>query len=251
MESALILWALLTLLSLLFVAYDLWTNTPTLGIMRAAWLLVVLYTGPIGLFFYLLSCRQPLPGTHEQYIKAHWKQALGSEVHCIAGDATGIILAAILLSFFTVSMKNEVTIEYVAGFLFGWMIFQALFMKKMVGSYSKALTSTFIPEWLSMNMIMAGMIPVMVIWSKVEPLSKDPSSLHFWGKMSFATLIGALLAYPMNSWLVRRGLKHGMMTPGAMMHGHKAPEVPPMHILAMVFVSLAFLAAGVFLGFQF
>ena len=99
-EGALILWYILTAGSLIFMIWDLARNTPTLGVMKLAWILVILYTGPIGLFIYLLSCRQPLPGTHDQYIAAHWKQATGSLIHCIAGDATGIIVSAAVVFHF-------------------------------------------------------------------------------------------------------------------------------------------------------
>ena len=207
------LWFFLTFASLVFIIYDLLLVTPAPWVMKIAWVLVVLYTGPLGLFIYLLSCREYIAGTHDKMVSALWKQAIGSEVHCLAGDATGIILAAIIISFFTVSGKWEMIIEYLAGFIVGLFIFQALFMKKMMGgNYLKALKKTFIPEWLSMNMIMAGMIPIMMISRYLDPNAADPASLSFWGSMSLASIIGGIFAYPINQWLVRHGLKHGMIT---------------------------------------
>ena len=213
LNGILILWFTLTLLSFLWIVYDLITNTPEAGVMKLAWALVVIYTGPVGLFFYLTSCREPLPMTHEEFIKPLWKQALGSEIHCLAGDATGIIVAAAIIAPFKIGVGLEVVIEYLAGFLFGLFIFQALFMKNMMGgSYLKALTTSIIPEWFSMNLIMAGMIPTMVIWNHFDSIAKDPFTLNFWGKMSLATLIGGIIAYPINHWLVKNKLKHGMTT---------------------------------------
>ncbi len=87
LTGILVAWALLTLLSLVFVVYDLKKNTPEAGVMKVGWVLVVLYTGPVGLFFYFMTCREPMPGTHEKFIDSLWKQATGSEVHCLAGDA--------------------------------------------------------------------------------------------------------------------------------------------------------------------
>ena len=40
----------------------------------------------------------------------------------------------------------------------------------------------------------------------------EPTSLRFWGIMSLATMVGAVVAYPINVWLVRAGYKHGMGT---------------------------------------
>jgi manganese oxidase len=59
---------------------------------------------------------------------------------------------------------------------------------------------------------MVGMIPVMVILRTKIPGGDDPKSPLFWGIMSLATIAASFTAYPINSWMVRRGLKHGMMT---------------------------------------
>ena len=101
---------------------------------------------------------------HEAFIVPLWKQALGSTVHCLAGDATGIIIAAAVTAALGLPMWLDLTSEYLLGFGFGLLIFQALFMRDMLGgSYRAALKRSFMPEWLSMNAVMAGMIPVMVV----------------------------------------------------------------------------------------
>ena len=43
--------------------------------------------------------------------------------------------------------------------------------------------------------------------------------MRFWGIMSLASLVGAVLAYPINWWLVKSGLKHGMGTESALGKG--------------------------------
>ena len=88
LHGMLILWYALTAASLAFVIWDLFTNTPTLWVMKLAWILIILYTGPVGLILYLLACRQPMPVTHDQFISAHWKQSVGSMMHCVAGAAS-------------------------------------------------------------------------------------------------------------------------------------------------------------------
>ena len=39
---------------------------------------------------------EPLPGLHEQYTSARWRQTLGSTMHCVAGDGVGILVGAAL-----------------------------------------------------------------------------------------------------------------------------------------------------------
>ena len=214
------IWFVLTFLSAASVAYDLIVRTPEMKVMKWGWILVTLYTGPVAFVVYWLSCRQPAPGSHEKYIAPLWKQSVGSSIHCLAGDATGIIVAAAITSFFGLPMGIDALVEYAAGFAFGLFIFQALFMKNVLGgSYWNAVKSTWLPEFLSMNCVMAGMIPVMVLLMTRDMHSMEPTSARFWGIMSLATLAGAILAYPVNWWLVKKQLKHGMGTERALGKG--------------------------------
>jgi hypothetical protein len=119
----------------------------------------------------------------------------------------------VLASVFGLAGLAEVVVEYILGFAFGWTIFQALFMRDMAGgSYRKALTSTFMSELLSMNLLMAGMVPTVMALRARIPSAADPTTPHFWFVMSMGLLVGFIVAYPMNWWLVAHHLKHGMMT---------------------------------------
>lgn len=213
LDLALRVWFGLTALAFVFVAWDLSTRTPEMKVMKWGWLLVILYTGPVGAGVYWLSCREPSPGTHEKFVAPLWKQSIGSTIHCLAGDATGVIAAAILTSRFHLPMGVDAAVEYAVGFAFGLLVFQALFMKGMLGiRYGEAVRRTALAEWLSMNCVMAGMVPVMVILMTRDMRAMEPTSLRFWAVMSLATLVGAVAAYPVNRWLVAKGLKHGMGT---------------------------------------
>ncbi|HXI17659.1 MAG TPA: DUF4396 domain-containing protein [Chloroflexota bacterium] len=225
LDGVLLLWFGLTALSVLYVAYDLFVHTPEMTVMKWGWIAVTAYTGPLGLFFYLIGCKEPLPGTHERLVAAPWRQALGSTIHCLAGDATGVIFAAAVTAQLRLPMALELVTEYVFGFAFGLFIFQALFMRDMLGgSYWQAVRRTFLPELISMNMVMAGMIPVMVALMNRDMSAMEPAGLRFWGVMSLATIVGGALAYPANAWMVRRGLKHGMGTVRALgTGGHELP----------------------------
>lgn len=210
-DGIMVLWFILLMLSLAFVAYDI-RDMPIDWVQKLGWGLVVAYTGPLGLFFYFLTCRSPGKGLHDLYTKAQWKQAVNSEVHCLAGDATGIIFAAIFLSFIDLSNGVELILEYISAFIFGWVIFQAGMMRTMYASYGEALKKTFFAETVSMNFVMMGMIPVMMILMNSLEYGRNPAHLQFWFTMGMATIVGGFVAFPINDWLVRKKLKHGCMT---------------------------------------
>jgi FtsP/CotA-like multicopper oxidase with cupredoxin domain len=230
-------WLALAGLCTIYVAVDQFRGNPESAVMKWGWILITLYMGPIGLLLYVLADKEPAPGTHEEFIKPLWKQGIGSTVHCIAGDATGIILAAAITATLGLPMWQDLIVEYIAGFAFGLFIFQSLFMKNMMGgSYLKALRNSFVPEWLSMNMMMAGMAPVMVLLMMGRDMrAMQPAEPLFWLVMSIGVVVGFATAYPVNVWMVARRLKHGLMTvrPGQSAvtdhHQHDEPSRPDVH----------------------
>lgn len=212
LDGVMLLWFILTGLSLLFVAVDIW-KTPEAKALQWGFIILTVFLGPLGAFMYVLGCREPLPGTHEQFVAATWRQVLGSTMHCAAGDGLGIVAGAVLASLLHTTMAIDIAAEYLLGFGFGWAFFQAFAMREMAGgNYLKSLRMTFIPEFLSMNILMAGMLLVSKFWMPAVEGSNDPASPAFWFIMSMALTAGFLCAYPMNWWLVTRHLKHGMMT---------------------------------------
>ena len=214
-DSIVFFWFALAALSVAYVAWDCFVkNNPEMTLMKWGWVLITLYMGPVGLALYVITDKEPRPGEHEEFIKPLWKQGVGSTVHCVAGDATGIITAAAIVAALNLPMTLDLPIEYAAGFAFGLFIFQALFMKNMLGGrYLSALRRTFVPEWLSMNTMAAGMFFVMTqLMMGRDMRAMDPRQPQFWFVMSMSVIVGFGTAYPVNVWMVARGLKHGLMT---------------------------------------
>jgi hypothetical protein len=272
LDGVILLWFVLAALAVGFVAIDI-RNTPESPVLKWGFVLLTAYTGIVGAFLYVLGCREPLPGTHEQYTSARWRQTLGSTMHCVAGDGVGILVGAVLSSLVGLTGLAEVALEYVLGFGFGWTIFQALFMRDAAGgSYSVALKRTLIPELLSMNLLMAGMVPTAMTLRRHVTLAGDPTHARFWFVMSMALIVGFIIAYPMNWWLVANHLKHGMMTvrpkneartamamgAGEMAMGGgemagmamEAPRKPSPSVPIMTVLSFVALAAGLALAFM-
>jgi hypothetical protein len=279
LNGVMLLWFVLTAAALLFVAIDI-RSTPESPVLKWGFVLLTAYTGVFGAFLYVLGCREPLPGLHERYTAARWRQTLGSTMHCVAGDGVGILAGAVLSAIFVLPRLAETTLEYILGFAFGWTIFQALFMRNSMpgGSYRRALASTFVPELLSMNFLMTGMMPTVMVLRRYIEAAENPASPAFWFVMSMGLLVGFVVAYPMNWWLVANHLKHGMMTvrpatanamPGAMSgmsrsspmpEGGKAraaamaemsmePGSPRPSIPIMTLISFAVLATGIAIPF--
>src|ERR1700704_2149671 len=210
----LVVWFVLAAASTAYVAWDQYRNNPEPTVMKWGFILVTLYMGPLGLLLYILADKEPRPGTHEQFTAPLWKRGGASTIHCVAGDAAGIILAPAITAALGLPMRIDLIVEYLAGFACGLFIFQSLFMKEMMGgSYWDNVRKTFLPEFISMNAMMAGMAPVLSFLMMGRDMrAMVPSELLFWGVMSLGVIAGFMVAYPVNVWMVTRGLKHGLMT---------------------------------------
>lgn len=251
-DLVLFIWFLSLFLS---VAYVFWHNVkrnPVAWVQKLAWILVTAYTGVIGLIAYCLSCRTRKGMTHEESTKADWKQGVNSEMHCLAGDATGIILSAAIVYHFGLPNGIDLIIEYLSAFVVGLFIFQALMMVEMYqGDYLLAVRKTFFVETVSMNMVMVGMIPVMVILMYVLPEGDNPWKLTFWFIMGMATIAGGLTAYPINYWLVKKKIKHGCMTiqpeKKVETHSHKMGGLPLSHQIFWIVLTFLLLFVAAYL----
>src|SRR5260370_9588987 len=210
----LVVWFALAAVSTAYVAWDQYRNNPEPTVMKWGFILVTLYMGPLGLLLYVLADKEPRPGEHEKVIQALWKQGAGSTIHCVAGDATGIILAAAITSTLGFAMWIDLIVEYATGFAFGLFIFQSLFMKSMMGgTYWENVRKSFLPEFISMNFMMAGMAPVMSFLMMGRDMrAMQPTELLFWGGMSLGVMASFALAYPPNASLIPPRLRHALMT---------------------------------------
>jgi Domain of unknown function (DUF4396) len=142
-------------------------------------------------------------------------------------------------------------------------------MRDMFGSYARSLKGTFTSELLSMNCLMGGMMPVASMAFAGDPAAHDPTQPLFWFRMSLALMTGAVVAYPLNWWLVAHHLKHGMLTvrpegsamPGMDMSAKKkmdmaassgqAIHAPRPPVWVMTAISFLVLAVGIAIALAF
>lgn len=237
MTAILVLWFASAILAALWAAYDLIKNQPKiLPVIKLAWVLVILYLGVIGLILYHFSCRVPASIDHSEFVAPMWKRSLGSTIHCVSGDALGIVIVAVIIYNAHLPMIAEFAIEYVFAFLFGWLIFQVAPIRIFMGkSLREALLGGARAEFVSLTVMVMGMFPTMYLLMRAAGGSggtmPSPLSLEFWGIMSVSIAVGFLFTYPASWWMVSVGWKRGMGSAGVMGRGgvrmtEKAADIP-------------------------
>jgi uncharacterized protein DUF4396 len=228
----LVAWAALALgfASALTIAIDIVVlgNRQHMGIMNLVFPVTALYMGPIGLWAYLTRGRRmshrhmEIHGlmremTHET--RDSWWQVTLSDTHCGAGCALGdvggewVVWAAAWMIGSTANLGPEYILDLPLAWIFG-ILFQYFAIAPARGQTGELapLRDAIKSDTLSVLSFEVGLFGWMalahyVIWQ--PPLRIDSSS--HWFMMQIGMTLGFLTSWPINRWLLQKGVKEPMM----------------------------------------
>ena len=198
-------WVVLVVASLAVLAWDLRTNNPeTASMMKFAWGLSTLYSGPIALAAYWYAGRSQIASD------SLWRKGFRSVTHCYsgcgAGEAVGIVTMAGVLAVSSTALTAVVTFSL--AYLFGFALTIGPLLQEGVG-FREALADSFYSETASITVMEVAAIGTD-IWLAGDAHIGD---LLFWMGLAFSLSVGYFVAYPVNVYLVHRGVKGGMADP--------------------------------------
>jgi Domain of unknown function (DUF4396) len=143
-----------------------------------------------------------------------WQATFNSAAHCGAGCALGDfigtwIVFATGVTLFGSEMGSNYLITFMLAYAFG-VVFQYFAVAPMRGlDLRRGLISAIKIDTLSLLAYQIGMFAFMGFQSRVYP-DQQPISLSFWLLMQIAMVLGFATTYPVNWWLIRRGIKEKM-----------------------------------------
>jgi hypothetical protein len=198
------IWIVLVLIALGILISDLRQHNPgIMPLMKAVWFLTVLYSGPVGLAIYYYSGRKQIRRD------SLWRRGFRSTSHCYsgcgAGEVTGIIIAAGLLSLSTWWVAG---ITFLLAYVAGYAMTVGPLMQQGVG-LRQALWDAFYSETASITVMEIVAIGTD-IWLAGEATMGEAL---FWSSLAFSLTMGLIAAYPVNVLLVKFGVKEGMHNP--------------------------------------
>jgi hypothetical protein len=216
----------LAVVSALAVAFDLWRRPQHMWIMNLVWPLTALYAGPLGAWAYLRLGRQASKHRVQHardrderpphLEKPFWQSVAIGTMHCGSGCTLGDIVAEwtvffVPLTLFGSPVFGTWALDYVLAFGFG-IAFQYFSIKPARGlAWRAGLKAALKADALSLTAWQIGMYGWMavVLFVLFQP---EPGKLSpvFWFMMQLAMLAGFLTSYPVNWWLIRRGIKERM-----------------------------------------
>lgn len=195
-------------------------------IMNVVWPVTALWAGPLGLLAYFKYGRASAASRVEQAKQAgqtppHKRQPFGVQAgkaatHCGAGCTVGDLAAeflalAVPLRLFGKPIFGTWVYDYVLALIFG-IAFQYFTIKPMKDlSPGEGLKAAVKADFLSLTAWQLGMYGWMAIASfAIFHHELSQTSPVFWLMMQLAMLAGFVTAYPVNWWLLRRGIKEKM-----------------------------------------
>jgi hypothetical protein len=193
-------------------------------IMNWVWPVTGLYFGPVALWGYwkfgrpasgkwLTERRRDSPPA-----KPGWATTAVGVSHCGAGCTLGDIIAEFTIFALGLSIAGQtVFAEYVGDYALAialGLAFQYWAIVPMRGlSFRKGIVAAAKADLLSLSAFEVGLFGWMALTAFVffpAPDHIHPASPVYWFLMQVGMVIGFFTAWPVNSWLIRRGIKEAM-----------------------------------------
>lgn len=150
----------------------------------------------------------PINHDHQHSHSASTNMALGATLHCLTGCAVGEIIG-VTIGTHTGMRPHETiilaaTLSFVSGYAFStWPLLKAKL------HFLKALRLVFAADTLSiLAMTIADNLLIFLIPGAMD---KDLSHPVYWISRVLSLIAAFIVAYPVNSYLLRRGKGHALM----------------------------------------
>ena len=207
-------WGILTAGSLAYVTRSLRRLRQPAG-ARLAWVLAVLFLGPVGAVAYRLSAHSA--GDPSPVGVSPARRAVGSAAWAAAGNMLGGVgVLAVLIYAPTIaanSMLRQLAVITLLPIGSGMLVFAAAKgLSRSDPAFRDSLRRPVVAELASTFLVLTGAYPVelvglqRVVGPWLGPFNLDFSYPPLWGALGVGTLAGALVTYPYHLWMIRRGV---------------------------------------------
>jgi len=216
------IWVGLAFASAGWIVYDIYGRgyRQRMRIMEVVWPVTALYFSVLSLYGY---------GRWGRTSTAKWiaregerTRSFGARVavgvtHCGSGCTLGDIIGGWLVFLIAIDilgsrLLGEYVVDYALAFTLG-ILFQYLTIKPMqnlsVGAGVKEAVKVDTLSLTSFEVGLFGWMALMRLVFFTDP-NLEPDQIEYWFLMQVGMMLGFVTAYPVNWWLIRRGVKPAM-----------------------------------------
>jgi len=133
------------------------------------------------------------------------KLTVSATLHCLLGCGIGEVVGMIITTYFGLSMTSSLVISIVLGFVFGFALGIIPLTKKGI-SFSESIKIVLVAEGLSIAVMEAFEALTQVFIPGV--MEAQLSDGIFWLGMIAGSIVGFIAAFPVNYYMIKRGVRH-------------------------------------------
>ena len=139
--------------------------------------------------------------------------AVSATVHCLTGCGIGEVLGIVIGTWLGWANAPTIVLAVVLAFIFGYALTLRPLVSKM--PLRNALKLAFAADTASITImeIVDNSVMMLLPGAMDAPLT----SAYFWGSLAVSLVIAAIVAFPVNLWLIKRGRGHAHVHAH---HGH-------------------------------
>ncbi len=215
-----------------------------MAIMNAVYPITALYWGPVAVWFYfrrgkrmshrwaeehgndmeeMMSSGDEDPPSYLPFAKKNWWPISKGVSHCGAGCTLGdicgewiVYATAWMIPLFAAEAANTLMAMYVADFVLAWTFgivfqyFSIVPMREDLGRLA-GIWQAIKADTLSIVAFQVGLFGYMALYHLVlwqPPLTT--ASPAYWFMMQVGMVVGFFTAWPVNTWLIKAGIKEKM-----------------------------------------
>lgn len=136
------------------------------------------------------------------------RTAFSATVHCLTGCAIGEVLGMVIGTALGWSNAATIALAIALAFVFGYALTMIPLFRSGL-AFSKVIGLAFAADTASITIMEIVDNAIMLI----IPGAMDAglTSWLFWGSLAVALVIAGFAAYPVNRWLIARGIGHAVV----------------------------------------
>jgi hypothetical protein len=139
------------------------------------------------------------------------RTAFQATVHCLTGCAIGEVLGLVIATALGWHDIPSIVLAIVLAFVFGYGLTISPLVRGGL-SFQSALRLALIGDTVSI--VVMEIVDNAVVVAIPGAMSAGLLELLFWGSLALSLVIAFVVAFPVNRWLIARGLGH------AALHAH-------------------------------
>jgi len=139
------------------------------------------------------------------------RSAFDATVHCLTGCAIGEVLGLVIGTALGLHDLVSILLAVVLAFVFGYgLTIRPLLATGM--AFRAAVRTALAADTVSI--VVMEIVDNLIVLAIPGAMAAGLLDALFWGSLALSLIVAFVVAYPVNRWLIGRGLGHAVSHPG-------------------------------------